>query len=142
MGRLRFAVFYMSCRLAAALAQVLVDPASPVPMVGASGAISGVLGAYLVLYPRVRVNVLFIIVFFVQIVSVPAYLMLLWWIGLQLLGGLPQLGAVGSDGGVAFWAHIGGFAAGLLLVKVFENATLVELRRKAEHRRVFRYHWP
>jgi membrane associated rhomboid family serine protease len=142
MGRLRFAAFYLLCGFAAAAAQVMVDPASPVPMVGASGAISGVLGAYLVMYPRVRVNVLFVIIFFVQIVSVPAYLMLLWWIGLQLLGGLPQVGAVGSKGGVAFWAHIGGFAAGLLLVKLFENRALVELRRTAEHRRALRYHWP
>ena len=76
-------------------AQVAVNPASPVPMVGASGAISGVLGAYLVLYPRVRVNVLFIIVIFIQVISVPAYLVLLWWIGFQILSGLPQLGRVG-----------------------------------------------
>jgi membrane associated rhomboid family serine protease len=141
-GRLRFVVFYLLCGFAAAAAQVIVDPASPVPMVGASGAISGVLGGYLVLYPRVRVNVLFIIVFFIQIISVPAYLILLWWIALQLLGGLPQLGAVGAKGGVAFWAHIGGFVAGAALIKLFENRKLFEERRQADHRRRLRYHWP
>jgi membrane associated rhomboid family serine protease len=142
MGRVRFVVFYLLCGFAAAAAQVVVDPASPVPMVGASGAISGVLGGYLILYPRVRVNVLFIIVIFVQIISVPAYLILLWWIALQLLGGLPQLGAVGAKGGVAFWAHIGGFVAGVALIKLFENRALLADRRQAQHRRRLRYHWP
>ena len=96
-------------------------------MVGASGAISGVLGAYLVLYPRVRVNVLVFLFIFVQIVTLPAYVMLLFWIGFQLLAGLPQLGGVQeASGGVAVWAHIGGFVAGLVLVKLFENHELVE----------------
>jgi membrane associated rhomboid family serine protease len=142
MGRLRFIVFYLLCGFAAAAAQVFIDPASPVPMVGASGAISGVLGGYLILYPRVRVNVLFIIFFFIQIISVPAYLILLWWIALQLLGGLPQLGAVGAKGGVAFWAHIGGFVAGAALIKLFENRKLFDERRQAQHRQRLRYHWP
>jgi membrane associated rhomboid family serine protease len=143
MGRFRFIVFYLLCGLAAAAAQVAVNPASPVPMVGASGAISGVLGAYLVLYPRVRVNVLFIIIIFIQIIRVPAYLVLLWWIGFQILSGLPQLGGVGeASGGVAFWAHIGGFAAGVVLVKLFENRALMELRRQHEHRRSRAWRWP
>ena len=121
----------------------MVSPASPVPMVGASGAISGVLGAYLVLYPRVRVNVLFIIFIFIQVISVPAYLVLLWWIGFQILSGLPQLGRVAeSSGGVAFWAHIGGFAAGVVLVKLFENRALLELRRQHENRRRLSWRWP
>src|SRR6185295_3638262 len=81
MGRLRFLAFYLLCGLGAAAAQIMVDPSSPVPMVGASGAISGVMGGYLLLYPRVRVHVLFILF----IVRVPAWLMLLWWIGLQVL---------------------------------------------------------
>jgi membrane associated rhomboid family serine protease len=142
MGRGRFVAFYLLCGLAAAAVQMLVDPASPVPMVGASGAISGVLGGYLILYPRVRVNVLFVIFIFVQIISVPAYLILLWWIGLQVLGGLPQLGAVGAKGGVAFWAHIGGFGAGVLLIKLFENRALLAERRQGVPRRRLRYHWP
>jgi membrane associated rhomboid family serine protease len=142
MGRLRFILFYLVCGLVAAAAQVIVNPASPVPMVGASGAISGVLGGYLILYPKVRVNVLFIIFIFIQVISVPAYLVLLWWIGIQILSGLPQLGRVGAEGGVAFWAHIGGFVAGALLVKLFENRALMEMRRMHEHRRALRWHWP
>jgi membrane associated rhomboid family serine protease len=144
MGRLRFLVFYLLCGLAAAAAQVAVNPASAVPMVGASGAISGVLGAYLVLYPRVRVKVLFIFIVFIQIITVPAYLMLLFWIGYQILAGLPQLGDVREgQSGVAFWAHIGGFVAGVALVKFFENRELVA-RHRAQRRRLSRqaWHWP
>ena len=89
MGRLRFLVFYGVCGLAAAAAQVMVDPASPVPMVGASGAISGVMGAYLVLYPRVRVRMLFIFFIFFRVIPLPAWLVLLWWFGVQVLTGLP-----------------------------------------------------
>jgi membrane associated rhomboid family serine protease len=145
MGRLRFLVFYVLCGLAAAAAQVAVNPASAVPMVGASGAISGVLGAYLVLYPKVRIRVLLVLFIFIQVISVPAYLVLLEWIVVQLISGLPQLGAVkGASGGVAFFAHIGGFVAGLLLVKLFENPDLVERRRWAfEHRRrPMGWRWP
>lgn len=142
MGRLRFPIFYLLCGLAAAAAQVAVNPSSAIPMVGASGAISGVLGAYLVLYPRVRVKVLFIFFIFVQVISVPAYLILLWWIGFQVLAGLPQLVEVDTAGGVAVWAHIGGFLAGLLLVKPFENDALVERRNIARRRRMDGWHWP
>jgi membrane associated rhomboid family serine protease len=143
MGRFRFIIFYLLCGLVAAAAQVMVSPASPVPMVGASGAISGVLGGYLILYPKVRVNVLFIIFIFIQVISVPAYLVLLWWIGIQVLSGLPQLGRVAEQsGGVAFWAHIGGFGAGALLVKLFESRALMEARRAHERRRALRWHWP
>ncbi len=142
MGRLRFLVFYLICGLVAAGAQMAIDPASPVPMVGASGAISGVLGAYLMLYPRVRVNVLFIWIIFIQIIPLPAYLVLLWWIGLQLLSGLPQLSSMRPDvsSGVAVWAHIGGFFAGFLLVKLFENRSLVR-ERTLERRRIHPTHW-
>ncbi len=127
MGRLRFAVFYVVCGLFAAGAQVAGGPASPVPMVGASGAISGVLGAYLVLYPRARVNMLFIIVFFVRVIPLPAWLVLLYWFGIQLLTALPQLAGMDRDvsAGVAVMAHVGGFLAGLLLVKLFVNERLI-----------------
>lgn len=136
MGRMRFVVFYLVCGLSAALVQTLVSPSSPVPMVGASGAISGVLGGYLVLYPKVRVRVLFIWIIFIQILSVPAYLVLLLWIGYQVLLGLPQLSGIGSDGGgVAFWAHIGGFVAGLLLVKFFARPDYIEEHRLMGRRR-------
>jgi rhomboid family protein len=123
MGRFRFLVFYLACGLAAAATQTLVNPASAVPMVGASGAISGVLGAYLMLYPRARVRVLFVIFIFIRIIVLPAWLVLLSWIGYQILLGLPELTPVRPDvsSGVAVWAHIGGFFTGALLAWVFAN---------------------
>lgn len=132
MGRARFLAFYLLCGLAAAATQIAINPASPVPMVGASGAISGVLGGYLILYPMVRVRVLFIWVIFIQILRVPAFLVLLLWIGYQVLLGLPQLMVLerGVDSGVAVWAHIGGFVAGVLLIRVFARRDLVA-RHKA-----------
>jgi membrane associated rhomboid family serine protease len=131
MGRLRFVIFYVICGLVAAAAQVIFSPASPVPMVGASGAISGVLGAYLVLYPRVRVHVLIFLFIFIQVITVPAWMMLIWWFGLQLLEGLPELNRIGPNvsSGVAVWAHIGGFAAGMVLIKLFVNDQLLRGRR-------------
>jgi membrane associated rhomboid family serine protease len=137
MGRLRFVVFYLLCGLAAAGAQVAVNPASIVPMVGASGAISGVLGAYLLQYPRVRVNVLIFLFIFIRVISVPAWMMLLFWIGLQLLSGLPQLSSVRPEvsSGVAVWAHIGGFAAGVILIKLFVNPRLVQAHVAASRRK-------
>jgi membrane associated rhomboid family serine protease len=129
MGRLRFLIFYVLCGLAGAAAQVVTDPASPVPMVGASGAISGVLGAYLLLYPRVHVRVL--VVWF--LLSLPAYLVLLSWIGLQALNAYTSR-LQPEASGVAVWAHIGGFAAGLLLVHMFRDRTLVAERTYERHR--------
>jgi membrane associated rhomboid family serine protease len=130
MGPGRFLIFYLVCGLAAAGAHVLVDPASPVPTVGASGAISGVMGAYLLLYPRVRVNMLFIFIIFFKVIPIPAWLVLLWWFFVQVITGLPQLSSVRADasGGVAVWAHVGGFLAGLALIKLFEDARLVARR--------------
>jgi membrane associated rhomboid family serine protease len=127
MGSGRFLAFYLICGLAASAAHVLVDPGSPVPTVGASGAISGVMGAYLVLYPSIRVR-MFIPPFFV--IRFRAWLVLLWWIFGQVLSGLPELMKVDPEvsSGVAFWAHVGGFVAGLVLVKVFENRALVARR--------------
>jgi len=133
MGRLRFLVFYVVCGLAAAAAQVMVDPASPIPMVGASGAICGIMGAYLLLYPRVRVNMLFIIFILIRVIPLPAWLVLLWWFFVQLVSGLPQLNQH-SQGGVAVWAHVGGFIAGLVLVKLFENRELTSRRTVGRHR--------
>ncbi len=132
MGRGRFVVFYLICGLAAAAAHVLVTPASPIPTVGASGAISGVLGAYLVLFPRVRVNMLFWFFIIIRIIPVPAWLVLAYWFILQIVMGLPELTAVerGLTGGVAVWAHVGGFVAGMLLVKLFENRDLTRRRRE------------
>ena len=114
MGRGRFLAFYLICGLAAAAAHVAVEPTSPVPTVGASGAISGVLGGYLLLYPKVRVRTYFPPIF---LFHVPAWIILILWFGSQLLTGLPQLSPMRPDAssGVAVWAHIGGFVAGLLL---------------------------
>ena len=142
MGRFRFLVFYLLCGIIAAVVQVAIDPNSPIPMVGASGAISGVLGAYLILYPRVRVRVLFIWIILVQVISLPAYLLVLWWIAFQVIAGLPQLTSDDVNGGVAFWAHIGGFAAGVALVKLFNNPVLVATRERVSHRHRRAWHWP
>jgi len=128
--RPRFLAFYLLCGLAAAFAQVVADPSSEVPMVGASGAISGVMGAYLVLYPRVRVFALVFLGFFVTSIALPAWVMLLYWMGLQVLGGLASFGR--SGGGVAFWAHGGGFLAGVLLVKVFARRDRVLAHQAAQ----------
>jgi membrane associated rhomboid family serine protease len=137
MGRARFVVFYLLCGLAAAGAHVLVDPASAIPTVGASGAISGVMGAYLLLYPKAKVRMFFPPFFLFR---VSAWLVLLWWFGSQLLSGLPDLMQVRPEasGGVAVWAHVGGFIAGAALVKLFENRALV-LRRDVAHESVEAY---
>jgi len=112
MGPGRFLVFYLLCGLIAAATHVLMSPTSPVPTVGASGAISGVLGAYLVLYPRAPVTV-FVFIFFI---SLPAWVVIGEWFLLNLTGGVQSLG-LGSSGGVAFFAHIGGFLAGVLGIR-------------------------
>jgi membrane associated rhomboid family serine protease len=117
MTRPRFLVFYFVCGLAAAGLQVAANPASGIPMVGASGAISGVMGGYLVLYPRVRVFTFVPLGFIFTTVALPAWVMLIYWAVLQLAGGVVAIGA--SGGGTAFWAHVGGFLAGILLVRLF-----------------------
>lgn len=133
MGRGRFVVFYLVCGVAAALMQVVTNPRSVVPMVGASGAISGVMGAYLVLYPRVRVHCLVLLGFFLTTISLPAWTMLLYWVGLQFLSGLTGLLATES-GGVAVWAHVGGFIAGMALVKLFADPEMVREHREGDWR--------
>ena len=120
LGSLRFALFYLLCGIGAGLGQVLVSPSSRVPMVGASGAISGVLGAYLLLYPRVQVETLLILGYFVRLVRLPALVVLGFWIVLQLFSGVLSFGAT-ATGGVAFFAHVGGFATGIVLVGVFKR---------------------
>jgi membrane associated rhomboid family serine protease len=116
MTRPRFVLFYLLCGLAAALMQVVAEPRSAIPMVGASGAISGVMGAYLVLYPHVRVFTLVPLGFFITSFALPAWAMLLYWFALQFLSGLTR---VSGGGGVAVWAHVGGFVAGVVGVKLF-----------------------
>jgi membrane associated rhomboid family serine protease len=100
--------------------------------VGASGAISGVMGAYLVLYPRVRVFTLVPLGFFITTIALPAWVMLVYWLGLQLLSGVASMGRTG--GGVAFWAHVGGFAAGVVLVKLFARRDHVVAHRSRQWR--------
>jgi rhomboid family protein len=126
MGRGRFLAFYLLCGLIAAVAYIVSAPASPVPTVGASGAISGILGAYLVLYPGATVR-MFVFVF---IVRFRAWVVLLWWFIVQALTGLSQLNQMNPavSGGVAVWAHVGGFLAGVALVKLFVNPELVRAR--------------
>jgi rhomboid family protein len=113
LGGARFLLFYLACGTVAALTQALTDPASTLPMIGASGAIAGVLGAYLVLYPFGHVFVFFWIIIFFRIIAVPAILLLGLWFLIQLLS---AQGASAGAGGVAFWAHVGGFISGMILV--------------------------
>lgn len=138
MGRGRFLSFYLLTGLIAALAQMAVQPASPVPTVGASGAISGVMGAYLVLYPSVRVR-MFIPPFF--LIRFPAWSVLVFWFGSQVLSGVPQLSTLRREvsGGVAVWAHIGGFLAGAVLIHLFADASFVRRRRAGADAKVV---WP
>ncbi|WP_304619492.1 rhomboid family intramembrane serine protease [Paracoccus sediminilitoris] len=112
MGRLRFLGFYLLAGLVAAGAQIAAAPLSDIPMVGASGAIAGVLGGYLLMFPRARVDILVIFVVFFKVFTLPACVMLGLWFALQMLGGFT---VDGSGGGVAYWAHAGGFLAGVVL---------------------------
>jgi membrane associated rhomboid family serine protease len=125
MGHTRFLVFYLVCGLAAGLAHVYLTPTSHVPAVGASGAISGVMGAYVVLYPQARVQTWIPPLF---IVNIRAWFFLIYWFFIQVVMGVGSLGS-GETGGVAVWAHVGGFVAGLALIKVFENRSLVDARK-------------
>jgi membrane associated rhomboid family serine protease len=139
MTRPRFVAFYLLAGLAAALAQVMADPNSAVPMVGASGAISGVMGAYLVLFPRVRVFTMVPLGFYATSVALPAWAMLIYWMFLQIVGGVTSI-ASEQTGGVAFWAHLGGFVAGVVLVKVFERRDRVRAH-SAHHWQPRRVAW-
>lgn len=127
MGHGKFAIFYLLCGIAAAATQTFISPHSVVPMVGASGAISGVLGAYLLLYPRVRVHTLIVLPIYITTVAFPAYVMLGYWILLQLVGGLGSLSEI-EKGGVAFFAHVGGFVAGMVLVRLFASEEVLSNR--------------
>jgi membrane associated rhomboid family serine protease len=122
LGHFGYLVFYLVCGVAAALAQILSNPGSMIPTVGACGAIAGVMGGYFVLYPRARVLMLvpFIFIFFLWL---PAWVVLGYWFVLQFLSGLGSSLVGAGQGGVAFWAHVGGFVAGVLLVKLFPAQT-------------------
>lgn len=114
LGRGRFVIFYLACGIIAALAHVMIDPDSNIPTIGASGAVAGVLGGYLLLYPMVSVTTV-IPIFLFRRVQLPAWVLLGLWFGMQLWSGFSQSA---ESAGVAFWAHIGGFAAGFLLIRL------------------------
>ena len=135
MGPWRFLAFYLICGLLAALAHIISSPSSAVPTVGASGAISGIMGAYLVLFPRARVNLLFFFVIFIKTIPVRAWVALLWWFGWQVVAALPALQGSADAGGVAVWAHVGGFVAGVLLIRVFANPEMLANRRRVHGER-------
>ena len=116
LGHVRYFFFYLLGGIAASLTQIFINPASQIPMVGASGAIAGVLGAYVFMFPRAKVLTLIPIFFFFQLVELPAALFLGLWFLLQILSGVLALGIGGDAGGVAWWAHIGGFACGAVLM--------------------------
>ncbi|MFP4004319.1 MAG: rhomboid family intramembrane serine protease [Alphaproteobacteria bacterium] len=122
MGKVRFIMFYLVCGVTAALAQAFMDPDTQIPMVGASGAISGVLGAYLLLYPTANVRILVFLGFFITTFRVPALVVLGLWFVFQLLSA-QSLQEMGQEGGVAFMAHIGGFVAGMVLIRFFRRPT-------------------
>ena len=131
-GRVGFPIFYLIMGIAAAFGQILIDPASQIPTIGASGAIAGVMGAYLVFWPQARIDTLIFFFYFIRVVPLSAVFVLGYWILIQFLQGVPAL--AGLDGGVAWWAHIGGFAAGALVGLLFRG-------RAAEVAREFRTHW-
>lgn len=130
MGPLRFLAFYLLCGVAAALTHVLLHADSKVPVIGASGAISGVMGAYFILFPKSRVITLIVILLIIRLVEIPAQVYLGLWFVLQLLSGFVSLGAADGFSSVAWWAHIGGFVAGMVLMPVF-------VRRRQPSRRSY-----
>lgn len=123
LGKTKFIFFYLASGLAALGAQILVDPSSPVPTIGASGAIAGVLGAYLVLYPRSQITTVIFFGYFIRLIPVPALFYLGLWFVMQFFSGVASLGAA-TQGGVAYFAHIGGFAAGVGLLFLFGGRRL------------------
>ena len=131
MGHIRYVIFYLATGAIAAGAHILTDPSGAVPMVGASGAISGIMGAYMILYPKVRVHTLIFLIIYIRVLPLPAWALLAYWFFIQVMGGSAAMGRGG--GGVAFWAHVGGFVAGVILVKLFEKRKLVAAKR-AGHR--------
>lgn len=133
LGHLRFILFYLACGVAAALAQGIADPSSAVPMIGASGAIAGVLGAYLLLYPRAQVLVLLPLGVFTQLIRIPAMAVLGFWFLLQFVQQALVPASEEGQGGVAYWAHIGGFVAGAILILVMRRRGVTLLHPAQRH---------
>ena len=131
LGHAKYLVFYLVCGTVAALGQVIMDPYSTVPMVGASGAIAGVMGAYLVKFPRSRVLTLVFILFFITTIEIPAPIMLVYWFVIQLFSGLGSIARthISENGGTAFFAHVAGFVAGMALVKLMGSTDRYKRQR-------------
>ena len=126
LGHVRFLLFYLFCGIGAAVAQFLIQPDSTTPMVGASGAIAGVLGAYMIKFPKARVHVLAVIFIFITTIVVPAQLVLGLWFLMQLSGGLGSLG-FDTTGGIAWFAHIGGFIVGISTLRIFQTINIKKI---------------
>ena len=122
LGSAKFLIFYLICGIVSAVVQLITNLGSPVPTLGASGAIAGVMGAFLILYPRVRVVTLVILIVFITTIELPAAFMLIYWFAIQLISGLSSFSSFTDQGGVAWFAHVGGFLAGILLVRIFLGA--------------------
>lgn len=121
LGSFKFIIFYLICGLGGTFAHILSDPFSKIPSLGASGAIAGILGAYILLYPRAKINSLVIFFYFIRIISLPASLVIGFWIFLQVISGLQEFSVSPESGsGVAWFAHIGGFVTGLALILIFK----------------------
>ncbi len=118
LGHVRFIIFYLICGIVAAYSYAITDPASKIPMIGASGAISGVLGAYLLLFPKAKVHALIFLGFFVTVIKIPAILVIGFWAVIQFLSGLLSTG-LHAQGGIAWFAHVGGFLWGLITIRLF-----------------------
>lgn len=118
LGHMRFLIFYLLCGIVAAYTHAITEPRSMIPMIGASGAVSGILGAYALLFPHARIHTLIFFGFFIQVVRLPAFFVLGFWIVIQFINGILSKGIVGQ-GGVAWFAHIGGFLFGLFTIKLF-----------------------
>ncbi len=118
LGHIRFLIFYLLAGIAAAYSHAIIEPSSQIPMIGASGAISGVLGAYLILYPHARVHTLVFFGFFIQVVRIPALIVIGFWAIIQLINGMITT-AIPQQGGVAWFAHIGGFIFGVFTIKLW-----------------------
>jgi membrane associated rhomboid family serine protease len=130
LGPVKFLLFYLVCGLAAAFAQIIPNPNSTVPMVGASGAVAGVLGAYLIAYPHARVLTLVFLFIFIRVMMIPAGVLLAFWFIIQAFSGVASLGVKG--GGVAWFAHIGGFIAGVVLIRLMAAQQLARRRNRRD----------
>ena len=141
LGHFRYLIFYLLCGIGASLLQIIAEPASRVPVVGASGAISGVLGAYLLSYPHARIHTLLILFILIYPVEIPAFLFLILWFVFQFMGGTSQAAMQQDAGGVAYWAHIGGFVIGMVLFMFFPKKPARPSLLGADYPSHFRRRW-